>query len=120
MAAAGGHDAGHFTHSDMFECGMASSLVQAWADCELSACKVQFWAHKTYSTLKCVLEALGHTTEHIPKPIRCLAALGSWGRTPGNCARDLKNYLGQPSSIVAPEFVAVQVKVANQRHDSSM
>ena len=104
-------DVEHVRHDAMFECEIASSLVQAWANCEMPACKVQFWAHKAYLTLNHTLETLGHTDRNIPESLRDLAAMGAWGRKPGNCARDLRQYLGQPSSAPAPEFVDLEVKI---------
>ena len=101
----------HTDHAGLFDCDVTKSLVEAWAACELPACKVQFWAHQTYLTLQKTLESLGHTTAHIPRPLRDLAAMGAWGRTPGNIARDLRTYLGEPSTQPKPEFVGIDVKV---------
>lgn len=98
-------------NASLFECDMVSELVKAWANTEMPAVKVQFWAHQCYLTLKVVLESLGQNTRHIPEALRALAELGRWGRNPQNCARDLREYLGQPSSVPPPEFVDLHVKV---------
>ena len=98
-------------HASLFECDSAKSLIQAWAGCEMSAVKVQFWAHQTYLTLQKTLESLGHTVAHIPGPLKELAALGNWGRKPGNAARHLRSYLGEPTSQPKPQYVGIDVKV---------
>ena len=44
-----------------------------------------------------MLQRLRLSPEHIPDSLRAIAALGNWGRSPGNVQRDLLRYLGDPS-----------------------
>ena len=98
-------------HQHLFECEMATNLVQAWANCEIPACKVQYWAHQCFNECKSILDSLGIGLNHIPTSIHAMASLGNWGRQQNNCARDLREFLGQPTSLPPPEYVKLELKV---------
>ena len=73
-------------------------LVREWAWGGLSACEVQRLASLAHADEQSLLLRLGMSRDYGCPQVKSLAAIGAWGRYPGNCARDLIRLLGEPRS----------------------
>ena len=73
-------------------------LVREWAWGGLSACEAQRLASLAHADEQSLLLRLGMSRDYGCPQVKSLAAIGAWGRYPGNCARDLIRLLGEPRS----------------------
>jgi len=97
-------------------------LAKQWSWGFLSAVRVQQLAHAAYDDEHRLLQRLQEhsASSHAvhaailnmggSKTLEQFASLGNWGRRRGNCARELRNLLGEPTSA-SPHVVQAKTKI---------
>ena len=92
----------------------ALSLLKRWCSGDISAVQVQSDCYNIYKDQCALLERLKMSREHVLKSIQTLAALGSWGRLPGNINKELLNLLGDPL-YPKPTYFKLNARVEKPR-----
>ena len=102
----------------IFDSELCKGLAREWSWGFMRAAKLQRIAQSAYDDEHRLLQRLQDTYSQNPSlapiisdiegstTLAKFAALGSWGKCPGNCARDLRNILGEPECPPAHEFIA--------------
>lgn len=95
------------------------TLLKKWATGQASACEVQSLCNEAYKDQAKMLSSLGLGLANISKCLENVAALGNWGKWPGNVKRDLLRLLGEPS---CPQQIEMQLPclVAKPRGDDAV
>jgi hypothetical protein len=110
----GGDPAAAAARSPPCDSSPACGLLRDWAWGNKSASEIQRIAEWCVRDLRDLLERNNLPPDEIPAPLRALAALGTMGRYPGNCAKELLLYLGDASFPKALDFV-ISVKIQKPR-----
>ena len=97
----------------MFDNNLAARLVSDWARGNMSATQVQQLAALALLDIESTLRQIpGIVGASPPSSVASLANLGSRGRYPNNCHRDLVAFLGHPGS---PQLVVYPIPVKLQK-----
>ena len=96
---------------------LSNSLVRDWSWGFTSAPHLQAVVHRAFDDMKKVLDNVGISEDNIPASWRALASLGNFGKIPGNIARELRHWLGEPI-YPPPRSFNVNVKISKPRHKS--
>ena len=84
-----------------------------WGKGKTSAVNIQQKCQLAYKDHVRVLTELGESTDHAPMSLKVLARLGTEGKYPGNCNRELKALLGEPR-IPKTTQVDIPIKLTKQ------
>ena len=90
---------------------LVSKLVQEWAWGEHSAPGAQRLCMRAHADQESLLRRLGMSLDNIEPSLTAIAKLGAWGKYPGNMAKELLRYLGEPNPP-QPMKVTIPIKVA--------
>ena len=93
---------------------LANHLIDQWSWGLLSAIKVQLLAAKSYQDTAALLDRFNISHDEIPTTLKKLMSLGTNGRHPGNIAKQLVTWLGEPQFVATTNF-PIRVKVTKAR-----
>ena len=110
---------GQAQSSGLFDSELATELLTRWAWGSLPAADVQRLAAKAYTDQLSLIMFLKKVDEDeadqfIPSLLKALKELGSSGAHPGNCSRDLLQYLAEPE-FPKPTYAPIHIKIVKQR-----
>ena len=115
LAAAGQRETPTAASSQhQFDSSLAFHLVQQWAWGFYSAPQVQVLAARAYEDQRKLLRENGLSEDLAAESLHYLAAMGKFGRYPGNIARELKNWLQEPK-CPKPLVVNITIRVHKPR-----
>ena len=100
------------------ESSLVKHLVREWAWGHTSAVQVQTLALHSYRDQCSLLKKIGLSDDHATKDLRSLAKLGSWGKHTGNCAKQLKMFLGE-ASVPPPMMREVPLSMGKRAQSGS-
>ena len=110
----GGDPAAAAARSPPCDSSTACGLLRDWAWGNKSASEIQRIAEWCVRDLRDVLERNNLSRDAIPAALGALEALGTMGRYPGNCHKELLQYLGDAGFPKALDFV-ITVKIQKPR-----
>ena len=89
-------------------------LEWAWSAKDASAVKIQLRCHEAVKDQEELLESVGKSKDCASKSLRAFSMIGSSGRCPANCHRDLLLFLGTPNAVKSTDFLVPQ-KIAKPK-----
>ena len=101
-----------------FDSELGKELLIGWSWGKKSALEVQRLAMRAYRDEQSLLARLRNNEEEGSSMIKAIARVGNWGVHTNNANRDLKNYLGDPTTLPESTDFNVHVRISKHRRIS--
>ena len=99
-----------------FDIEFAFEVVQQWAWGHTSASMIQKECRTVVNGMRMLLTNVGQSIDNIPESLLALASLGTEGRHPGHCHRDLQRKIGEPV-YPEPGFLRAPMHISKPKDD---